>query len=317
MRRLAAVACIALAVPGTAAAHLRTSRAAVDFQASVLHVRAPLNVRIYRADLALGLTLVGRHRVVVLGYLREPFLRLTPGGVFVNSASPTAAGTKLAPPHARSRRPLWQLRSHRPAVVWHDARVRGLPSGVTSRAWTVPLIVDGSRTRLTGTIRRVDAPALWPWLGLAAVFAAAIALALRRRSLLRPATAWLGALAATAALASAIGFAAASTASQGTWIEGANEAAFAVVGAVFLVRGSSDAKALAGGFLGLLGLAAGLTKLPVLLHGIALSALPGGLARLAVATAIAAGAAAATLGLVVFFDILEHYEEPELLQRYL
>ena len=86
------------------------------------------------------------------------------------------------------------------------------------------------------------------------------------------------------------------------------------MGAVFLVRGSSNAKALAGGFLGLLGLAAGLTKLPVLLHGIALSALPGGLARLAVATAIAAGAAAATLGIVVFFDVLEHYEEPELLR---
>ena len=314
MRRLAAVACIALAVPGTAAAHLRTSRAAVDFQASVLQIRAPVKVRIYRADLALGLTLVGRHRVVVLGYLGEPFLRLTPDGAFVNAASPTAAGTKLTPPHARSSRPLWQLRSHRPAVVWHDARVRGVPSGVRSRAWTVPLIVDGGRTRLTGTIRRVDAPALWPWLGLAAVCVAAIALALRRRSLLRPATAWLGALAAAAALTSAIGFAAASTASQGTWIEGANEAAFAVVGAVFLVRGSSDAKALAGGFLGLLGLAAGLTKLPVLLHGIALSALPGGLARLAVATAMAAGAAAATLGIVVFFDVLEHYEEPELLR---
>jgi hypothetical protein len=53
----------------------------------------------------------------------------------------------------------------------------------------------------------------------------------------------------------------------------------------------------------------------VFLHGIVLSALPGDLARLAVVIAIGAGAAAATLGLVVFFDVLEHYEEPELLQR--
>jgi hypothetical protein len=50
----------------------------------------------------------------------------------------------------------------------------------------------------------------------------------------------------------------------------------------------------------------------VFLHGIVLSALPGELARLSVAIAIGAGAAAAILGLVVFFDVLEHYEEPEL-----
>jgi hypothetical protein len=50
----------------------------------------------------------------------------------------------------------------------------------------------------------------------------------------------------------------------------------------------------------------------VLLHGIVHSALPGQAARLGVALALAAGAAAAILGVVVFFDVLEHYEEPEL-----
>ena len=78
-----------------------------------------------------------------------------------------------------------------------------------------------------------------------------------------------------------------------------------------------DAKAIAGGLLGLLALAVGLTKLPVLTHGIVLSALPGQLARLAVVVAISAGAAAAILGVVVFFHLLEHYEEPEALRRYL
>ena len=121
----------------------------MDFQASVLQVRAPLNVRVYRADLALGLTLVGQHRVVVLGYLGEPFLRLTPDGAFVNAASPTAAGTKLTPPHARSSRPLWQLRSHRPAVVWHDARVRGVPSGelVGKFCWDLESLAAAPRVR--------------------------------------------------------------------------------------------------------------------------------------------------------------------------
>lgn len=312
MRRLLLVTmAIALAAPGTAAAHLRTSRAAVDYRATVLPPRAPVSVRIYRADLALSLTLLGRHRVVVLGYLGEPFLRLGPDGVFVNASSPTAAGAKLAGPHPRTSAPLWQLHSRKSSVIWHDARVRGLPSGLTQGGWKIPLRVDGHRTPLEGTIQRVDAPARWPWLTIGLVFAVAAVLALRRRRLLRSASAALGALAGVAAVVSAIGFAVASTASQGTWIEGANEAAFALVGAVFLVRGPSDARALAGGLLGLLGLAAGLTKLPVLLHGIVLSALPGGLARLAVTVAIAAGAAAAVLGVVVFFDVLEHYEEPE------
>jgi hypothetical protein len=58
----------------------------------------------------------------------------------------------------------------------------------------------------------------------------------------------------------------------------------------------------------------GLSKLPALLHGIVLSALPAVAARGSVALAICAGAAAAALGMVVFFDVLEHYREPTDLQ---
>jgi len=88
-------------------------------------------------------------------------------------------------------------------------------------------------------------------------------------------------------------------------VEGGNELVFALVGLAVLVRGSDDARAVAGGALGLLGLAVGLGKLPVLLHGIVLSALPGALARLAVVLAIWAGAAATALGLAVFFGLME------------
>ena len=48
----------------------------------------------------------------------------------------------------------------------------------------------------------------------------------------------------------------------------------------------------------------------MLFHGIVLSALPGQVARTAVVIALSAGAAAAILGVVVFFDVLEHYDEP-------
>jgi hypothetical protein len=301
-RALAAlVVVLALAAPGTASAHLRTSKSAVDFRAHV--TRGPLEaveVRIYRSDLALGLTVRRGHKVVVLGYLGEPFLRIGPNGVSVVAASPTAAGARVT--------------SHGRSAVWHDARVRGLPSGVDRGEWSVPLLVDGRRTHLVGEIERVPRPSLGPWIALGVVFAGGVALllALRRMRALRTATVTLGALAAMATLVTAIGFAVASTASADSWIESANEAAVVLVGAVFLVRGSLDVKALAAGTLGLIAVAVALTRLPVLFHGIVLSALPAQAARLAVALALAAGAAAAILGVVVFFDVLEHYEEPEL-----
>jgi hypothetical protein len=305
-RALVAIAVGALAVPGTASAHLRTSRSAVDYRASALPTTAPVRVRMYQSDLAVGLTLVGRHRVLVLGYLDEPFIRLDPSGVYVNVASPTAAGTKLASPHPRSPTPIWHQDWNHPIGIWHDARVR---AGEKTGRWRIPLVVDGHRASVAGIVEHVAAPAWWPWLAIGVAFAAVAALGLRRPAL---AAAVLGALAAGAALVSSAGFALAATGTQGAWIEAANEAAFILAGAWFLVRGSDDARGLAGGFLGLVSLAVGLTKLPVLLHGVVLSALPASFARTAVAVAIAAGTAAATLGLVVFFDVLERYEEPEL-----
>jgi hypothetical protein len=173
-------------------------------------------------------------------------------------------------------------------------------------------VLDRRRVRLDGGIWRVHPPALWPWAAVGAAFMAltALVLALRRKALLWTASAALGTTAAAATLTTAIGFAASSTASAGRWVEAADEIAFALVSLGVVARGSRNARALAGGALGLLGLAVGLSKVPVLLHGVVLSALPGLAARWAVVLAISAGAAARIIGLVVFFDILEHNEEP-------
>jgi hypothetical protein len=127
----------------------------------------------------------------------------------------------------------------------------------------------------------------------------------------------LGWASALATILVATGFAAAATSSQATWTEAGNELLFALIGIAVLLRGSRNARALAGGGLGLLALAVGLKSLPVLLHGVVLSALPAELARAAVTVAVAAGAAATVVGLVVFFDVLEHYEEPASLERHL
>jgi hypothetical protein len=254
------------------------------------------------------------HVVVVLGYAGEPAIRLAAHGVAANEASLTAAGMGLVNRNIKRTggEPSWRRISSATSVVWHDARLHGLLPGVTRRRWTVPLVVDGSRTSIGGELVRVAAPSPWPWaaLGLAAATAAAIVIGLRRGQLLRTATVWLGVVAAAATLATAVGFALASSAAEGAWVEGANELVFALVGLAFVLRGSPDTRALAAGALGMLALAAGLYRFPVFLHGIVLSAFPAGLTRASVALSISAGTAAFATGLMVFFDVLEHYEEP-------
>jgi hypothetical protein len=311
-----------LAAPGTASAHLRGSTPAVDYEATVSPLRAPLSgavtARVYRVDRALGLRALPGHRVVVLGYTGEPFLRLDGRGTFVNAASLTAAGAGLVKA-VRSKTPQWRRYGAEPSVTWHDARVHALPPDVDRGDWSVPVLVDGSRASLAGTIRRVHTPPAWPWLALGAVFLAVTgwALAHRRPDRLRKAAVALGAVAAAATLAMAAGFSAGSTASEGVWLEAGNAIVLVLFGLGFLIWGSGNTRALAGGMLGLVSLAIGLTELPVFRHGLVLSALPGNLTRLAVATTIAAGAAAAIVGVFVFFDVLENYEEPASSDRYL
>jgi hypothetical protein len=307
----------ALVAPATAGAHIRSARTAVDYRADVSTAPTGVTAHVYPADLALGLTVAPGHHAVVLGYVGEPAIRVGDAGVEVNESSPTAAGTGLVKRQTgqAAGAPSWQLISSRPKVVWHDARVRGLPPGVTRRHWTVPLVVDGERRSIVGELVRVPRPSVLPWLALGALSAVMVAFVLaRRRSLIRTATTALGLVAAAATVVTAADFAFASSANEGAWVEGANELVFVLVGLAFVIWGSSDTRALAGGALGLLALAVGLSKLPTLTHGIVLSALPGQLSRTAVSVAICAGGAAVVLGVFVFFDVLEHHEEPADLQ---
>src|SRR5438034_7958241 len=154
---LAALA--ALASPSPAYAHVRTGAVAVDYRVRVFPTRLPLSARVYLGDRALRLTVRPGHTVTVLGYGGESFLRIDDAGVTVLK-SPTAAALRLTLRRSSGR-----------SYLWHDARVRGLPPGIDRGQWTIPLVVDGRRTRLSGEIRRVEAPSAWPWLALGLPFA--------------------------------------------------------------------------------------------------------------------------------------------------
>jgi hypothetical protein len=276
-------------LPGSAGAHIRTGTIAVDYRVTVDRVPPGASARVYPGDRSLRLAVAPGHTVTVRGYLGEPFLRFAPSGTVVVRASPTAAAAKA--------------RVSGRSVVWHDARVRGTRPG----RWAVPLVVDGRRAVLGGTIERASRPAVWPWLVLGIPFVAASALLLRRRRLrdLELAGLVLGTLVAAAIVVAAAGFALDPNATEGRWVEAANEVVFAGVGIVVVARGSPQTRVLAAGALGLLGLAVGVSKIPVFAHGIVLAALPDDVVRAAVALMLWASAAAVAIGAAVFVEALD------------
>jgi hypothetical protein len=233
--RFLLVALVALAAPPAAGAHGRSGRVAVDDRADVLRVPHGVTARIYESDLAVRLSQVNARRVVVLGYLGEPFIRIGPAGVVVSKTSPTAGGAKAV--------------VHRRSVVWHDARIRGLDSGVKRKRWSIPLIVDGRRSGVEGELWRVSAPPDWPWilLGLPFLLVVAVLLAVRPTRWVRTGAVCFGPAAAVGLVVTGAGFALNSSASEGKWLEVGNELFFALlVSSSFCVESPTPARSPAG-----------------------------------------------------------------------
>jgi hypothetical protein len=245
---------------------------ATDYRAAVVGVphvpTSSLRARVYTSDRALGLVVARGHVVSVLASSGAFVLRID------------------------ARR----IRSSSRTVVWHDERLRGLAAGEARGRWVVPLVVDGTRTRIEGEIWRVRAPPWWPWLvlGLPFIVSTALLLAGPRRHLPFACSAAAG-VAVIATLATAVAFAASRSASAGGILEGFDEAMFAAVGVVFLVRGAAERRAIAAVALGFLALVVGCLKLAVLSHGVVLSALPATAARGGVVLALWSGLAAIVL----------------------
>ena len=280
---------------------------AIDYRARVFDSStSAYSAQIFQSDRALGVTLKPGHVVMLVGYLGEPVFRLDASGLWVNAASPTAVVDGLVKKSNRvlAATPRWRHSSGRRSVVWHDARVQGLPQGVRRGVWSVPLIVDGRRSHVRGELQRFPAPALWPWLGALAVLlgAGAAPLLLRRRGLVRPAATGFAVMASAASVLILFGFALDAYASPGTWIEGADAVAFIGVGLWFLFRGPERWRVAGALGAGLVALAVGLLEAAVFLHPIVLAILPAVAARLACVVAIGAGLDAAALGALLYAE---------------
>jgi hypothetical protein len=267
----AVIAVAAVGAPASADAHLTSGTVAVDFRATVSPPRgggatAVVRARVSATDRALALTVAHGHTATVLSASGATLMRVDARG-------------------AHSGR----------TVVWHDARLRGLPAGVRRARWVVPLVVDGARSRVEGSIWRVRAPRTWPWLLLGLPFALSTALVARSPKRLASACSVFAVLAGVASLAIALSFGASSTASPGLRLESFDEIVFVAVAVVLLLRFTGERRTFAAAAAGLLALVVGGLKITALGHGVVLSVLPAAATRAGVALALWSGVAAAAL----------------------
>ena len=131
----------------------------------------------------------------MIGYQREPYLKIEPNGVYENTRSPAWAlnadrkGTTPIPATADpTATPEWEKVSSGNVARWHDHRahwmgdqnppqVRRDPGGhhVINPEWVIDLTVDNQAVKVTGTLEWVPAPSSLPWVALAVVSALVVA----------------------------------------------------------------------------------------------------------------------------------------------
>jgi hypothetical protein len=304
LRTVVPVALAALVLPAQAAAHGRGATIALDYRLALdpstralpgVHVRVLDGDRDFRVSVDPGV------RLVVLGALGEPMLRLDSHGVWVNASSPTATGDRLVGTGKHG----WIRITGGHTVAWHDHRLAPPPVSVAGAVgrFAVPVDLDGRKTEISGTFFRVARPAVWPWIIAAAGLVCAIVVAVRRRTLRASLTIGLGTSSGLAALLLVTTFAVRDAPTGGVaWLQLGGAIAVAIVLAVLLVRLHGRARVHAAGVVGAVAAAVSISSLPVFWHGVVISALPAVATRALCVLSVAGGAAAAGLSFLPDFD---------------
>jgi hypothetical protein len=171
----------ALVLPGTAAAHaLRGAPVATNFDARIRGLVPPADaVRavVVDGDRQLSLSVGPSVHVAIAGALGEPLLQFTPEGVYVNRRSLTAQSDRIATADLRpvanpKAPPDWHRLTTGHTYRWHEHRLHALEPLASRHAteadlgrFTVPLVIDGRRHALIGTLRYRPPGATWAWVG--------------------------------------------------------------------------------------------------------------------------------------------------------
>jgi hypothetical protein len=294
------VACLALAAPAGAAAHARSPTVALDYRLVLdRSSRALPGVRVEILDGDRSLRVgAGSARVVVLGDLGEPMLRIDRSGAWANRASVTAVAQKLV-----SSGRGWR-RVGGSTYAWHDHRLAPPPysgerAGAVAR-FSVPVRIDGRAAAIGGSFVRYRRPAAWPWLVAAAAGIAVLVGLIRAVPSARAAsTVAAGAVAGVAAVASLASFGAAdSPTGRVAWVELGLAAFVGAAALAALVRSRGERRVVVAALIGAAAAATTLGSLGVFRHAVVISSFPPALARFVCALAFTCGVAAAANGLL-------------------
>lgn len=153
-----------------------------------------MTVQVVGGDGFLEIEVVRGHTVAVPGYTGEPWLRVLADGrvqenqrspaTFINQSRYGSASTVAIPSDATiaeaTRNPVWKTVDTNGRYVWHDHRIHYMTPSIpptlvpgTNRVaigerddgrWVVPMTVDGTATKVVGSLTKESAPsALLPW----------------------------------------------------------------------------------------------------------------------------------------------------------
>jgi hypothetical protein len=174
---VAAALCVpVLALPTTAPAHQGNPN--MESVVSSLHPHVPgVRLQVLNRDDRFQLTNHGTATIIVLGYDREPYARLTPDGtVAVNHNSPAYylnddRYAAVTVPHTAGARatPDWHVLDRTGVFEWHDHRMhymaRGVPPVVKDRNrrtkvfdYAIPIRIGATQGAIDGTLWWVPTP---------------------------------------------------------------------------------------------------------------------------------------------------------------
>lgn len=193
---LAAVMVFAAAPP--ALAHALDGAAPTNYRTRITSMEPHppgLEVRVVEAGNRLELSNTTGTEVVVIGYKKEPYLRVGPRGVFENRNSPATYlnRSRFPSPQLPARadaqaEPEWEKVSDTRSYRWHDHRVHFMGAAdppvvrenpdtehVIVPTWEVPLVWGDEEVSVRGDLVWVPGPSPWPWIAAGVVAGLAVA----------------------------------------------------------------------------------------------------------------------------------------------
>jgi hypothetical protein len=161
--------------PHVAAAHGIVVPVASSYMARVARAPAGLDAKVIDGDQGMWLRVDTAGTVVVLDYRGAPYLRFSTAGVDVNRNSVTYYLNQRpgqAPPSTVNALvpPSWNHVTDAHAYGWHDGRLHALATTARSPGtryvggWTVPVLINGHRDRISGGVSYAPNPSIvWFW----------------------------------------------------------------------------------------------------------------------------------------------------------